>query len=66
MIKHKDKLTKFYKNLLKKEHFSYKKALSVYESLYEEALSLGYINSKNILDGIEIDIKIAKTINSLK
>lgn len=64
MIKNKSKLNNFYKKLLKKEKFTYKKALSIYESLYKEAVSLGIFNSKNILEGIETDIKIAKTLNS--
>lgn len=63
MIRNKSKLNKFYKNLLKKENFTYKEALSIYEHLYKEAVSLGIFNSKNILEGIETDIKIAKTLN---
>lgn len=63
MIRNKSKLNKFYKNLLKKENFTYKKALSIYEHLYKEAVSLGIFNSKNILEGIETDIKIAKILN---
>lgn len=63
MIKNKQKLEKFYKKLMKKEKISYKKALLIYESLYREARSLGIISSKNVLDGLEVSQRIAKSIN---
>ena len=65
MIRNKLKLNNFYRKLLEKENISYKKALSIYEALHKEAVSLGSINSRNILDGLEIDIRIAKAINAL-
>ena len=65
MVKNKIILNKFYQELIKKENIPYKKALRIYESLCQEAVSLGIFTSSNILDGIEIDIKIAKAINSL-
>jgi len=65
MLKNKAKLNKFYQKLLKEENISHKEALSIYEALHKEAVSLGVINSKNILDGLEIDIRIAKAINGL-
>jgi hypothetical protein len=40
-----------------------KKALAVYEVLHKEFVSLGAINSENILDGLEVDLRIAKAIN---
>ena len=58
-------MNKFYRRLIGKENISHKKALSIYEALHKEAVSLGVINSKNILDGLEIDLRIAKTINRL-
>lgn len=45
------------------ENLSYKKALAIYEILHKEALSLGAINSENILDGLEVDLRIAKAIS---
>ena len=56
----------FYRSLIEREKLSYKEALSIYEALHKEAVSLGIISSKNILDGINIDIRIAKAINGLK
>lgn len=66
MIRNRIKLDKFYQKLIKEEDISYKKALSIYEALHKEAVFLGVINSKNILEGLEIDLKIAKTINAVR
>jgi hypothetical protein len=65
MIRNKRKLDKFYRKLTKEENLSYKEALAIYEMLHKEALSLGIINSDNILDGLEVDLRIAKAINGL-
>lgn len=65
MIRNKPKLDKFHQKLIKEENLSYKKALSIYEALHKEAVSLGIINSENILEGLEVDLGIAKAINGL-
>ena len=66
MIKNKTKLEEFYRELDRGEKLSYKEAIAIYEALYAEAVSLGVISSENIMDGIEVDIRIARAINSLK
>jgi hypothetical protein len=65
MIKNKTKLKKFYQGLIAQENISYEEAVSIYEALHQEAVSLGVINSENILEGLEIDLRIAKAINGL-
>ncbi len=65
MIRNKPKLDKFHRKLIKEENLSYKKALSIYEALHREDVSLGIINSENILEGLEVDLRIAKTVNGL-
>ena len=65
MLRKNRKLDKFYKSLIEKEKIPYKKALVIFEALLKEAVSLGIINSKNILDGLEVDIKVAKALNGL-
>jgi len=65
MVRNKRKLDKFYQKLIKQENISYKKALSIYEAMHKEAVSLGIINSKNILEGLETNLRIAKAINGL-
>ncbi len=66
MIRNKIKLNKFYQRLIEKENISYKKALLIYEALHKEAVSLGIIDSKNILEGLYVDLRIAKTINPVR
>ncbi len=63
MIQNRHKLDEFYRKLDAEENLSYKEALAIYEMLHKEAVSLGVINSENILDGLEVDIRIAKAIN---
>ena len=65
MIRNKRKLNRFYRKLIKEENISHKEALSIYEALHKEAVSLGAINSENILEGLEVDLRIAKAINGL-
>ena len=64
MIRNKAKLNNFYRKLIEQEDISYKEAL-IYEALHREAVSLGIINSENILEGLEVDLRIAKAINGL-
>jgi len=65
MVKNKTKLNKFYRLLIEQEKISHKEALSIYEALHKEAMSLGVFNSDNILEGLEVDLRIAKAINEL-
>ena len=65
MIKNRAKLERFYKELDRREKLSYKQALAIYEALHKEAVSLGAISSENILEGLEVDLRIAKAINGL-
>jgi len=65
MIKNKHKLKKFYEKLIEEEDISHKQALAIYEAMHAEAVSLGIINSENILDGLEVDLRIARAINGL-
>ncbi|MFB0524004.1 MAG: hypothetical protein ACETVZ_00565 [Phycisphaerae bacterium] len=65
MIRNKVKLRKFYQELIEQENISHKQALAIYEALHKEAVSLGVINSQNILEGLEVDLRIAKVINGL-
>jgi hypothetical protein len=33
--------------------------------LHKEAVSLGVINSENVLEGLEVDLRIARAINKV-
>lgn len=65
MIRNKRKLNQFYRKLIEEEDISHKEALRIYEALHKEALALGAINSKNILEGLETDLRIARAVNAL-
>ena len=65
MIQNRHKLDELQRKLEAEESLSYKEALAIYEMLYKEAISLGAINSENILDGLEVDLRIAKAINKV-
>ena len=65
MIRNKRKLNRFYRKLMEGENISHKEALRIYEALHREAMSLGAISSENILEGLEVDLRIAKAINGL-
>jgi hypothetical protein len=60
------KLHEFYRSLIKQETISHKEALAIYEALHNEAVSLGIINSEDILEGLEVDLKIARAVNGLR
>jgi hypothetical protein len=65
MIQNRHKLDEFQRKLDAEENLSYIEALAIYEMLHKEAVSLGVINSENILDGLEVDLRIAKAINKV-
>jgi len=65
MIQNRHKLNEFQCKLDAEENLSYREALAIYEMLHKEAVSLGVINSENILDGLEVDLRIAKAINKV-
>ena len=58
-------LLKFEIEFLKKEKVNLVRNLHLVEALYKEAVALGIFPLKNPLDGIEVDIKIAKLVNSV-
>jgi hypothetical protein len=66
LIKNKDKLNKFYRELDAKENLSYREAVRIYDALHKEAVALGAISHENIWDGFEVDLRIARAINGLK
>jgi transcriptional regulator with XRE-family HTH domain len=58
-------LQKFELDFLKKEKIDIAKNFHIVEALYKEAVTLGIVPLKNPLDGIEVDIKIAKVVNNV-
>lgn len=64
MIKNYSLLQKFENSFIKNEPMSFDKALRLFTALYNEAKTLGVFPPKDPLEGIEVDIKIAKIVNS--
>jgi hypothetical protein len=65
MIRNRHKVDEFQWKLNAQESLSYREALAIYEMLLKEAVSLGKINSENIMEGLEVDLRIAKAINQV-
>jgi hypothetical protein len=61
----KNEFQKFEMELLKREKVDIERNFHVVDALYKEAVTLGIIPLENPLDGIEVDLKIAKVINSV-
>lgn len=56
-------LQKFEFDFLRKEKVDIVRNFHIVEALYKEAVTLGIIPLKNPLDGIEVDLKIARVVN---
>ncbi|MGB9716337.1 MAG: hypothetical protein ACPL1G_08030 [Thermodesulfovibrionales bacterium] len=65
MIKKSPELIQFEKDFLRKERKDIIRNFKIFESMYREAVALGIIPLKNELEGLDVDIKIAKVINSV-
>lgn len=66
MIKDKKLLEAFEKELVRRDKMNIKKNLAILNQMLEFAKELGKIPLQELLDGIEIDIKYARTINEIK
>ena len=56
-------LLEFELDFLRREKVDRVRNFHILEALYNEAVTLGILPLKNPLDGIEVDLKIAKVIN---
>ena len=65
MIQDDKKLEMFEKELLRLQKPDPVRNFKIVEALYDEAVALGAFPLKDPLDGIEVDIKIAKAVNSV-
>ena len=66
MIQNPNRLNEFERELIRKENLSHKDAMAIYDMLHKEAVALGVISQKNILDGLEVDLKVARAMRRLK
>jgi hypothetical protein len=63
MIKDARLLEEFNDNLLRKEKRGYAAALRIFAGMWEEGRKLGVLPLKDPLEGIEVDIRIARILN---
>ena len=60
-----DEFRRFEIEILRNEKLDIKKKFKIVEALYEEAVTLGVFPLKDSLEGLEVDIRIARGINSV-
>lgn len=66
MIINTDLLKEFERNQMLRQDITFADALVIFENLRQEAVLLGALNSENVLDGLDVNIRIAKAINGLR
>jgi hypothetical protein len=65
LIVNKDKLERFESDFLKRDEADYHRNLAIFEGMWREAVTLGVFPPKDPMEGIEVDLKIAKVVNSV-
>lgn len=64
MIRNSRLVEELEKRFVAKHKLTYKQALKLFESMWEEADYFGVLRSEDPLEGIEVDIRIAKALNT--
>ena len=64
MIRH-DEFQKFEIEFLRNGNLDLKKKFKILEALYKEAVALGVFPLRDSLEGLGVDIRIAKVVNSV-
>lgn len=66
MVKNAKKLQAFEASRVMAEKVDVEQNLRILDALYEEAVMLGALPPKDPLEGLEVKIRIAKTVNSVQ
>ncbi|MBU2497336.1 MAG: hypothetical protein KKE57_00375 [Proteobacteria bacterium] len=66
MIKNPRLLQRFEENELRKERIDYASALKLFEGMWREGMELGVLPLEEALEGIEVDIQIARILNRVR
>lgn len=64
MIKDAKALQRLEDSVIRGGSLSYPQALKLFEAMWQEGVALGVLPSKDPLEEIDVDIKIAKILNS--
>ena len=65
MIKDPEVLAKFEREEMKREKPDYLSALRLFEGMWREGMALGVLPLKDPLEGIDVDIRIARMLNDV-
>ena len=63
MIRNTNLVWKFEREQIRKRKPDYFENLRIFEGLYKEAVHLGIFPLKDPLEGIEVDVKLARALN---
>jgi hypothetical protein len=66
MTKNGNKLRSFERELAKKGKVDFQANLGLSEAMFAEAIALGTFPMKDPLSGIDVDVRIAKAVNSVR
>ena len=65
MIKNPELLADFEQEEMKREKPDYVSALRLFEGMWQEGMALGVLPLQDPLEGIEVDIRIARMLNDV-
>ena len=64
MIKNSHLVRELEADFIAREELPYRKALRVFEALWQEGVTLGVLPPKDLSEGLEVDLRIARVLNS--
>ena len=64
MIKNSHLVRELEEDFIAREKLPYRKALHIFESLWQEGVTLGVLPPKDLSEGLEVDLRIARVLNS--
>lgn len=64
MINDTGALKRFEDSLIREGKLSYPQALRLFEAMWQEGVALGVLPPNDLLEGIEVDMRISRIVNS--
>jgi len=64
MINDAGALKRFEDSLIREGKLSHLQALRLFEAMWQEGVALGVLPPKDLLEGIEVDMRISRIVNS--
>lgn len=66
MIRNGEKLARFEADYLKQAGVDYARNLSIMDAMWEEAVALGVLPPEDPMEGIEVDLRVARIVNGVR